>query len=115
MPKRPCLDCGTLHTNPSRCDTHQAQWDAAHERGRGSSTARGYGYGWRKLAAQVLAEHQRQWPGMCPGWRRAAHPSQDLTVDHIVPKARGGRDTRDNAQVLCRSCNSAKAAADAAA
>lgn len=112
MPLRPCLNCGVLHRNTSRCDSCQAAWDTAHERRRGSSTARGYGYGWRKLAAQVMAEHQRNWPGWCPGWQRAAHPSDDLTVDHIVPKALGGKDTRDNAQVLCRPCNAAKAAAE---
>lgn len=59
----------------------------------------------------VLAEHQRAWPGLCPGWQRPAHPSDDLTVDHIIPKALGGTDARENLQVLCRPCNSAKAAA----
>lgn len=61
-----------------------------------------------------MAEHQRAWPGLCPGWRRAPHASDDLTVDHIVPKALGGTDSRDNLQVLCRSCNSAKATSEKA-
>jgi 5-methylcytosine-specific restriction endonuclease McrA len=29
-------------------------------------------------------------------------------VDHVVALARGGSNTRDNIQILCRSCNSAK-------
>lgn len=32
----------------------------------------------------------------------------DLTVDHITPRSRGGEDTLDNAQVMCRRHNSSK-------
>ncbi|MFE6489697.1 HNH endonuclease [Streptomyces sp. NPDC057757] len=37
-----------------------------------------------------------------------AHPSTDLTADHVVPLARGGSSTPENTRVLCRSCNSRK-------
>lgn len=110
MPQRPCLDCGRLHRNSSRCDSCQATWDAAHEQRRGSAAARGYGPAYRKVAAEIMAAHQRAWPGICPGWRREPHQSDDLTVDHIIPKSRGGTDAHENLQVLCRACNSAKAA-----
>lgn len=33
---------------------------------------------------------------------------QQLTVDHIVPLARGGGNELDNLQILCKSCNSSK-------
>jgi 5-methylcytosine-specific restriction endonuclease McrA len=33
---------------------------------------------------------------------------EDLTIDHIVPVARGGRSTRGNMVVCCRSCNQSK-------
>ena len=32
----------------------------------------------------------------------------DITIDHIVPVARGGRNTLENLQLLCRVCNSRK-------
>lgn len=34
----------------------------------------------------------------------------DLTVDHIIPLARGGSNDDDNLRTLCRSCNSRKGA-----
>jgi hypothetical protein len=38
---------------------------------------------------------------MCDGW-------EDLTIDHIVPRERGGTNDMDNLQTLCRKCNSRK-------
>jgi 5-methylcytosine-specific restriction endonuclease McrA len=32
-------------------------------------------------------------------WRR------DLTVEHVIPRSRGGHMTAENAVVACRSCN----------
>ncbi len=32
----------------------------------------------------------------------------DLTVDHIVPRSKGGKNDASNLQWLCRTCNSAK-------
>ena len=34
--------------------------------------------------------------------------ASELTLDHIVPLARGGRSTRGNMVVCCRSCNQEK-------
>lgn len=33
---------------------------------------------------------------------------ESLTIDHITAKAIGGKDERENYQVLCRYCNSLK-------
>lgn len=45
------------------------------------------------------------------GWR-CVHcgSTKRLTLDHIYPWSRGGPDTEDNLQTLCRSCNSRKGA-----
>lgn len=36
--------------------------------------------------------------------------TDDLTLDHIHPRARAGGDSDSNLRVLCRSCNSSKGA-----
>lgn len=34
---------------------------------------------------------------------------KDLTIDHVVPRSRGGSDDIDNYQTLCWDCNQRKA------
>jgi len=34
--------------------------------------------------------------------------TENLSMDHVVPLSKGGRHSFENAQVLCRSCNSSK-------
>lgn len=47
-------------------------------------------------------------------FRRDAHQcqycgrSEDLTLDHVFPKSRGGRSTWDNLTTACKRCNSKK-------
>lgn len=38
----------------------------------------------------------------------ACGSDDDLTLDHVIPLALGGRNSVENIQVLCRSCNSIK-------
>jgi len=45
--------------------------------------------------------------GRCAGCR-THFGFRNLTVDHVVPKSRGGTDHRDNLQLLCGHCNSVK-------
>jgi len=35
-------------------------------------------------------------------------PARQLTMDHIVPLARGGRSTRGNCVPACKACNNRK-------
>jgi 5-methylcytosine-specific restriction protein A len=35
-------------------------------------------------------------------------PSEQLTMDHIVPVIRGGKTTRGNVAVVCKECNNQK-------
>ena len=39
---------------------------------------------------------------------------RNLTIDHIVPKSKGGQDLETNLQLLCQACNSSKGARDMA-
>ena len=45
--------------------------------------------------------------GVCNYCRRAT-PAGDLTMDHIVPIARGGKSTKGNVAAACKECNNAK-------
>ena len=82
----PCLQCGVL-SYESLCPQHS------------TTKARGLGHAWRQLSKQVCTE-----VGRC----QRCGATEDLTGDHIVPRSEGGRNVRENVQVLCRSCNSRK-------
>ena len=45
--------------------------------------------------------------GLCYYCGRIVSP-KDLTMDHIVPLARGGRSTKDNLVPCCKECNTKK-------
>lgn len=45
--------------------------------------------------------------GICAGCN-IHFPFRNLTIDHVIPRARGGSDRIDNLQLLCGACNSTK-------
>ena len=49
----------------------------------------------------------RRATGVCHYCGRTFAP-QELTMDHVVPLARGGRTTRGNVVPCCKECNSQK-------
>jgi 5-methylcytosine-specific restriction endonuclease McrA len=38
------------------------------------------------------------------------HTKENLEIDHIYPRSKGGKSNRDNLQILCKSCNCKKGA-----
>jgi 5-methylcytosine-specific restriction protein A len=60
----------------------------------------------RRKAA--VDNHRTEHGDWCPGWNRPPHPSADLTADHITEISDGGHP-HGELQILCRSCNAAKA------
>jgi 5-methylcytosine-specific restriction enzyme A len=60
----------------------------------------------RRLRATAWWDRRVQ-PGVCHYCGRNVGRAA-LTMDHIVPLARGGRSTRGNVVPACRDCNSRK-------
>jgi len=86
-----------------RCTEHGGEEQREYDKARGNSAARGYGKKWRKIRAMVL----RRDP-IC----KACGDAWSKEADHIVPKRKGGRDSLDNLQGLCKSCHSRKTAGE---
>jgi hypothetical protein len=56
----------------------------------------------------VVADHRAIVGDWCPGWeKRPAHPSADLTADHVREVAAGG-SPHGKLVVRCRACNTAR-------
>jgi 5-methylcytosine-specific restriction protein A len=96
-PRGPCsfARCPRLAVSRGRCELHPLP-ARTHEL---SATRRGYDYRWRQVARSVL-ERDGYLCRYCGG------PA--TTVDHLIPKARGGTDDDGNLVAACRPCNSAK-------
>jgi len=61
--------------------------------------------------ARVLREtawwRRRVQRGIC-AYCGGTFPARDLTMDHVVPIARGGRSVKGNVVASCKPCNTAK-------
>ena len=57
-----------------------------------------------RVLASLLARRQG---GKCNGCRTKP-PKQNMQVDHIIPRAKGGETRLDNLQMLCNRCNKRK-------
>lgn len=108
---KPCAKpgCPQLIREGRYCPEHDREREAAYNKNRGSSSQQGYGARWRRLRALYLATNP-----VCvdPFGVHGATVVQADTVDHILPKSRGGDDTWENLQSLCRSCHSRKTSAE---
>lgn len=66
----------------------------------------------REKARARELRHTQWWKnrrakGKCHYCRRP-FPAKSLTMDHVVPVARGGRSVRSNVVPCCKDCNSQK-------
>lgn len=60
-----------------------------------------------EFSAEEWAEVKRRQNYRCPRCGRA-EPEIKLTVDHVIPVSKGGRNDASNLQALCGRCNSSK-------
>ena len=68
---------------------------------------------WTRLSKRMIARHVGQHGYVCPGDgpEHPAHPTRDLTLDHVLALTDGGAPFDPaNTRVLCRSRNSANGA-----
>lgn len=106
-PERQCRHCGKKLTPKHRADAAYCSAvcnSAAHSQTRKAS-ARSGGRQQRIDRASVIERDN----GRCHLCGAFPSPS-DLTLDHIVPLAKGGSHTYENLAVACLSCNCAKGA-----
>lgn len=76
---------------------------------QGSKVKRQRGRAGQRARAQVMAEEP-----LCRTCLKNNRTTPSAEVDHIVPLAEGGSDTRSNKQGLCKPCHEAKSAAERA-
>ena len=102
---RPCLDCGVLTTNPSRCDRHQEQaelrraYRQANNLQRKEKKSRLYSKDYQARAKRI-----RETATVCYLCLQPKTESDPLQVDHLYP------ELFDSSPLLPahRSCNNRK-------
>lgn len=101
MAKRRCEKCGGWITPPNPCQPCRTLYERGRSKGRGTRDE--YAGNWRYNSQQLRIQWITLHGYNCPGWHiegwtgRPPHPATDLVVDHDLG-------------VMCRSCNSHKAA-----
>jgi 5-methylcytosine-specific restriction enzyme A len=104
---RPCVQCGRTVRGKTRCADCQRDLD---RRKAGRRPDLHNDRAERRRRAAAVADHRLIVGDWCPGWaQRPAHPSADLTADHVREVAKGGRPD-GRLVVRCRSCNAARSA-----
>ena len=100
---KPCIEpgCPRLTRAGSRCPEHERLVNQRRDQLRGSRYARGYDNHWMQLSKQVLERD---------GYACAYCGGLATTVDHVLPKAKGGSDDPGNLVAACARCNSRKGA-----
>ena len=100
-PLRACITpgCGRLHrTGGPRCEQCRRSKVRQRSKARGPGWTQ-YDETWRAMAAFILSRD---------GWTCHYCGKYANTVDHKLPKSRGGLAVPINLVACCKSCNSAK-------
>jgi 5-methylcytosine-specific restriction protein A len=96
MPTRP----PSLRTRAVKPARQLSNWDK-----RSTRQQRGYGREHDAMRRRVLDEEP-----LCRECLKVGRVEETKVADHIIPKAEGGTDERENYQGLCRPCSTAKTA-----
>jgi len=94
--------------NPEKTKEHARQWRVSNPEKRKIQTHRR-----RALRLAGGSYTVEQWTALCNWFGNiclACGSPNSLTVDHVIPLTKHGRNTIDNLQPLCFSCNSSKQA-----
>jgi 5-methylcytosine-specific restriction protein A len=115
MPLRPGKACRQINCpNVAKNNEHQGYCEAHKDKAgwnlnaktKGSDTARGYGWDWRKLRLISLKRDSY----LCQSCIKQGIATAANQVDHIKPKAQGGTNALSNLQSLCEPCHRTKTA-----
>jgi HNH endonuclease len=80
-------------------NTRQAEPEASGSRPQAKGTRRQRAYDEQHF-------RMRKWFLAADPWRQCCGSTRDLTLDHVIPRKRGGQSSLTNYRVLCRSFNS---------
>ena len=104
---RNCLGCGRSVRGKPRCTNCERD----HQRAKRARRPDLYNdAAERRRRREAVADHRSLVGDWCSGWaQQPAHPSADLTADHVKEVAAGGKPN-GRLVVRCRSCNAARSA-----
>jgi len=97
---RPCLSCGRLSTNGTRCPDCTKARQKARDLARGNAGLRGYDGEYQRNRKVVLANSPR-----C-----TYCPAPATTADHRLALSRGGDNSLENLVPACAACNYSRGA-----
>jgi 5-methylcytosine-specific restriction endonuclease McrA len=101
----PCTACGRLVERETarrgRCSACARKANRTRSRRRYARTGNRYSHAYRKARQAVLKRD---------GYRCRYCGAPATTVDHVVPRSRGGSDDPTNLVAACARCNRAKGA-----
>lgn len=70
-----------------------------------------YNHAWRAKKKETGKITEREWLDLLDKYGRkclCCGATENIELDHVVPLSKGGCNTINNAQPLCKSCNSRK-------